>query len=139
MFIVTVLESLKDFLSSPAVIFFGAITVIEFVPIKVNPWKTILRWLSNVLVGEMRSDLNAFKRDFEQTKAQDKRWRILDFANSCRNGRLHSKDEWQHVISEISEYEDYTDKKHIVNGVIEEDAKYLRELYRDRNMKNDFL
>lgn len=26
------------------------------------------------------------------------RWEILDFANSCRNGRKHSKEEYVHII-----------------------------------------
>ena len=30
------------------------------------------------------------------------RWNILNFANSCRNGRKHSKDEFEHVISDHS-------------------------------------
>lgn len=83
--------------------------------------------------------ISEFKRDFEETKAQNKRWSILTFARSCRNGELHSREEWKHAISELAEYEAYTEKKKIENGVIEEDAKYLRELYHERNVKNDFV
>lgn len=83
--------------------------------------------------------IKEFKRDFEETKAQNKRWSILTFARSCRYGELHSREEWKHAISELAEYEAYTEKKKIENGVISEDAKYLRELYHERNMKNDFL
>lgn len=132
-------ELIKEILTHPTLLLVGAVTLIEIVPIKINPWKALFRWVGNCINGDLKSDLSEMKRDFEETKAQDKRWHILNFANTCRNGTLHSKDEWQHVISELKEYEAYTTKKGITNGVIEEDAKYLRELYHERNLKNDFL
>lgn len=133
------IEFFKELLTHPTFVLIGAFTLIEVVPIKINPWKSIFKWIGNAINGDIQKNLTELKRDFEETKAQDKRWHILNFANSCRNGKMHSKDEWQHVMSELSEYEAYTEKKNIVNGVIEEDAKYLRELYHERNVKNDFL
>lgn len=91
-----------------------------------------------VTYGKLWKAISEFKRDFEETKAQNKRWSILSFARSCRNGEKHTREEWKHAISELAEYEAYTEKKKIENGVIEEDAKFLRELYHDRNVKNDF-
>lgn len=133
------MKFIHELLTHPTIILLGACTIIEIVPIKISPWKWLFTWVGNCINGDMRKDLSELKRDFEETKAQDKRWHILNFANSCRNGKLHSKDEWQHVISEISEYEKYTEEKGITNGVMEEDAKYLRELYHERNLKNDFF
>jgi hypothetical protein len=127
-----IIELVKENLS---IVFLGAITVFEIVPIKLKPWT----WFGNLLLGDVRRDLAELKRDFEETKANDMRWNILNFANSCRRHEEHGTDEWRHVISQISEYEDYTKRKKIQNGVIEEDTKYLRELYHDRNVKNDFL
>ena len=132
------LNGILEFVSSPAVVVVGAMTIFEIVPIKISPWTALLRWIGDVVNGDLRRELSELKRDFEETKAQDKRWRILDFARSCREGRQHSREEWKHVISELAEYEDYTERKHIKNGVIEEDAKYLRELYHDRLKNNDF-
>lgn len=132
------MDYLKDIISNP-IAWVGAITVIEIVPIKINPWKWILSWIGEAINGDIRRDLSEFKRDFEETKANDMRWNILNFANSCRRHEEHGKDEWRHVMSQIKEYEEYTEKKHINNGVIEEDTKFLRELYRDRNYKNDFF
>ena len=133
------IDIIKDLLTNPSFLIAGVVTLIEVTPIKINPWKKLFRWIGDVINGDIKKDLSELKRDFEETKAQDKRWHILDFSNSCRNGRQHSKDEWQHVMSELKEYEEYVKKKGIVNGVIEEDSKYLRELYHERNIKNDFL
>lgn len=138
-----ILEIVKETLTSPSVIIIGALSLIEIVPVKIDPWTKLFAWIghsiSDAVVGDIKGDLAEFKRDFEQTKANDMRWNILNFANSCRRGEKHGKDEWRHVMSQIAEYEEYTAEKGIVNGVIDEDSKFLRELYHNRNLKNDFL
>lgn len=133
------MQSFVDVFTNPSVIIIGAITLVEVTPIKINPLRALFKWIGKAVNGDIQKDLAELKRDFEETKAQDKRWRILEFSRSCRNGVPHSREEWKHAISELKEYEEYTKKKNIVNGVMEEDAKFLRELYRERNMKNDFL
>lgn len=117
----------------------GGVTLIQIAPIQVNPWSAVLRLIRGVLVGGLEDSLAELKRDFEEETVTNKRWNILDFANSCRNNRKHSKDEWRHVIDQLKEYETYTEEHHIDNGVIEEEAKYLRKLYQERCEKNDFL
>lgn len=141
-----ILDYLKDIFTNPTVIIFGAITLFEIVPIKINPWSTLFRWIGKAINGELKeqlsdlsSDVLELKSDFEMKKAEDMRWEILEFANTCRIGNEHSKDEWRHVMNQVSEYEEYTERKGITNGVIEEDTRFLRELYHERNVRNDFL
>lgn len=141
-----ILDYLKDIFTNPTVIIFGAITLFEIVPIKINPWSTLFRWIGRAINGELkeqlsdlRSDVSELKSDFEIKKAEDMRWEILEFANTCRIGNEHSKDEWRHIMNQVSEYEEYTERKGITNGVIEEDTRFLRELYHERNLRNDFL
>ena len=142
----TLIDYLKDIFTTPSVVIFGAITLIEIAPIKINPWATLFNWIGNIINGDikteikgMKDDLTELKKDFESKKAEDMRWEILNFANSCRRGAEHGKDSWRHAMSQLAEYESYTERKGITNGVIEEDAHYLRELYQERNRKNDFL
>lgn len=63
------------------------------------------------------------------------RWEVLDFANSCRNGRRHSREEFKHVIELRTKYEKLLQKTGGENGVFEEDYKYVVEKYNE----NDFL
>ena len=114
-------------------------TFIEIAPIKINPWSRIISYISEAMIGDFKKEFQEFKKESEEKAANDMRWNILAFANSCRRGQEHSKDEWWHAIEQIKAYEHYTEEKGIENGVIEEDSKYLRELYRERNIKNDFL
>lgn len=130
---------LFDLIKSPEFIILGAITLFEVAPIKINPWSKLFHWIGNAINGDIKKELSELKREFELSKAEEMRWNILNYANSCRKNERHSKDEWRHVVDQIKEYKEYTTRKNISNGVIEEDAKYLMELYHERNLKNDFL
>lgn len=139
-------DYLKEIFTTPSVVIFGVITLIEVVPIKINPWHTLFKWIGKAINGELQTQVNEVKREVKDLKkdcelknADDMRWEILNFANTCRHGIHHSKDEWRHVMDQLAKYEDYTEAKGISNGVIEEDSKYLRELYHDRNSDNDFI
>lgn len=148
-----ILAWLKEFFTNPGVIVFGAVTLIEIVPIKINPWKAIFKWIGDTINAEDRKNIQEIKdgldkvtktvddmkRESEYDKAKEKRWHILDFINSCRHGRTHTREEWNHTLSELAEYEQYTTDKKIPNGVIDEGAKYLRELYQENCRNNNFL
>lgn len=141
--VTTIWEFFKD---NPSFILFGGITLIQITPIKIDPWTKLMKWLGEVLSGNMQKQLNdltadteSIKRDLDNKITNDMRWNILDFSNSCKNDRCHTKEEWYHVISQIAEYENLIENKKIVNGVMEEESKYLKELYQERCQKNDFL
>lgn len=121
------------------IILIGSVTIIQFSPIKLDPWTRLFEAIGNCINGDIKENLSELKRDFEETKANDMRWHILEFSNSCRSGVKHSKEEWMHVIEQLKQYETYVKEKEIDNGVIEEESKYLRSLYQERCNKNDFL
>lgn len=128
------------------VILLALSAIIEVAPIKINPWSKALRWVGNVILSELRADFDAhatemrtFKAEQEKKNANDMRWAIINFANSCRRGEQHSKDAWRHVLSQISEYEKYTEDHNIINGVVDADSEYLHELFKERSRKNDFI
>lgn len=134
-----ILTAAVELITSPSFMLFGAITLFEITPIKFNPWTALLRWIGKAICGDLQKEVSELKADFEITKANNMRWDILSFANGCRNKRKHTREEWQHVIAQIKEYETYVEEKEITNGVIEEDSKYLRELYHEICLDNDFL
>ena len=140
------INALDDILTNPTVVLIGATTLIQVAPIQFNPWSKILSWISEAINGDIRRDVTLLvqrqeelKHDFEKSKAQEKRWHILEFANSCRKGEKHDKEEWDHVITDLEDYEKYIAAKGLTNGVIDENTKYLRELYHDRLKDDDFL
>ena len=121
------------------------LTLVEVTPIKINPWSVLLKWIGRKTNAELyskvdalSSDMETFKKDFENKNANDLRWSILGFASSCRKGERHSREEWKHVVEQMAFYEDYVEEKKITNGVIKEDTKYLRNLYHRISAENDF-
>ena len=131
----------KDFFTNPAILLFGTITIFEVSPIKINPWK----WIGKAINGEIikklekvEEDISTIKKDQEEDNAENMRCRILAFAASCRRHEHHDAEEWNNIIAAIKKYETYVKERNIDNGVIEENAAFLRELYHARLVNNDF-
>lgn len=127
-------------LANPMFALIGTVTIIQIAPIKINPWASLFalvkKWIG---ITELEGKITNLTKDLLDEKVNNKRWNILDFGNSCRQGRTHTKEEWDHVLSELSWYEVYCEKHHIANGVIEQMAFYLREEYLKLLKTNDFL
>ena len=125
--------------TNPGIILIGAVTLVEVVPIKINPWTAILKWIGDKVNGNLQKEVTNLKREFELKNSNDWRWDILDFFNSSRNNRRHSKEEWDHAIDQIKKYERHVEIHGIDNGVLEEAAKWLRNEYQKHIIANDFL
>lgn len=103
--------------------------------IKFNP----LTALGNLFLGSVRKDIKGIQSQVDENEKDRIRWEVLDFANSCRNGRKHTKDEYQHIITLNSKYKKLLEKTGDQNGVFDAEYEYIRNLYRERQEKNDFL
>lgn len=106
--------------------------VVEVTPIKVSP----LAWIGRRLNSELKEDvLNIEKRisDLEQKQIQKdieaKRKLILDFANSLRQDKKHTVEEYENVIRTIDDYILLCEKYKIKNGYINIQAKYINDTY----------
>ena len=110
-------------------------------------------FLSNVFkkIGEaaaagMREEIRDLREAIEKQNAKidenekDRiRWEILDFANSCRTGRPHTKDEFQHIMALNDKYKKLLEATHDINGVFDIEYKYISKLYEEKLLTNDFL
>ena len=120
--------------------------VIQIAPIKWNPWTTLINWLGKKLTEGPCSKLDGLIKKVDEIDSnvseneKDRiRWEILGFANSCRNGQQHTRDEFQHIISLNDKYKELLKKTGDTNGVFEVEYEYIRKLYAKRLEKNDFL
>ena len=125
--------------------FIGSI-FIEITPIKVNPWKAIFNWIGKSITGNACSKLDGviikidnIEKDVTENEKDRIRWEILDFANTCRNGRKHTRDEFQHIIDLNIKYKKLLEKTNDENGVFSIEMKYIEKIYAERLEKNDFL
>lgn len=132
-------EIIDFFVGNPWFTLFGAVTLIQIAPIKINPWSWIFQAIKKALVGDLMKDIKDLKKDVLDERISNQRWRILDFANSCRQGRKHTKEEWDHCIDELVKYETRCKEDGIVNGVFVQAALYLRNTYQTLLSNNDFM
>lgn len=114
--------------------------------IKFNPFTALFSWIGKVItrnieteLSEVKNTLNQHIRDDDMNQIDDIRNVVLDFANSCRNGRRHSKSEFEHIIDLNTKYEALLKKYKLTNGVFTEDYKYVLGVYNDNLTNNSFL
>lgn len=113
---------------------------IQWTPsIKWNPWTSLFKWVGNVINGDIRKTITSMAKAIDDNEKDRIRWEVLDFANSCRNDRRHSKDEFEHIVALNKKYNGLLKKTGDSNGVFEAEYEYIQDLYKERLRKNDFL
>ena len=122
----------KNFIS--VVVIFSVF--IQITPIKWNPLTTFAKWLGKIFTKElsdqmetMQGNLDNIRDDIDENEKDRIRWEVLDFANSCRHGRKHTKDEFQHMITLNDKYKVLLERTGDQNGVFESEFKYIKGLY----------
>lgn len=120
---------------------------------KLKPFSAFFHWIGRAITKDVTADLADLKQKVmeqgqkidEQTKRIDEnemdriRCEVLDFANSCRNDRKHTKSEFEHIMAINGKYEEMLKTRHLTNGVYSADYAYIYDLYQERLRKNDFL
>ena len=110
----------------------GGTTILQILPIKVNPWSTLFKWIGGIITKDLDMKISNITRKVNKleldmmTNEKDRiRYEILDFANSCRNGRKHTKDEFEHIIELNTKYEQLLQATNDENGVFELEYQYI--------------
>lgn len=119
---------------------------IQITPIKVNPWSALFKWIGKTITGNACDKIDGLidkvekiEKDVKTNEKDRIRWEILDFANSCRNDRKHTRDEFQHIVALNDKYKRLLSETNDTNGVFEVEYNYIQDLYAERLEKNDFL
>lgn len=140
------IDILADNWGSYVTVFVLISSVIEIVPIKINPISWIMGWLGRHLnkdvndrLDELEKKLDAHIEESNEKDIRDRRTYILDFANSCMNDRKHTQEEFEYVIRECDKYEKYCKDNDILNGVAEDAIKEIHRIYTKCRQENSFL
>ena len=122
--LVKLLEYIKELVTNPGVIFIGAITVVEFVPIKINPWKTTFAWFGRAINGELIVKMDKLEQEVRDSKQETKdlrnvcderdatlrRTHILHFNDEILHGIKHTKEHFDQILEDITDYNNYCDE-----------------------------
>lgn len=118
---------------------FGTCSLIQLVPIKINPWSKLLNLIKHYLIGDLEKKVVSLENIVMTEKIENKRWNVLDFANTCHQGHKHTQEEWKHCLKELQWYDEYCRDNHVPNGEMIECSKYLRRTYQDLLSKKEFM
>lgn len=119
---------------------------IEITPIKFNPISLLFGWIGKKFNGAVLDKLSAQDkamveiRDVVDDNEIDRiRWEILDFSNSCRQGKKHTLDEFVHIIELNEKYHKILERRDLTNGRIDLEYNYIVSIYEECQKKNSFL
>ena len=128
------------------VVILSFMSLVQISPIKINPWGKIGGLIRSFLMKDVQRDIQEVKKEVREiavTTDDNEVWRlrheILDFYNSCKNGRKHTKDEFEHILEAHDRYETIIKKRQIKNGVMDIEHQYIRDVYRKSLESDNFL
>ena len=102
---------------------------------KTDKFKEIEKTLNDIIMAIKKLDDKGDERE-----AINKRVRILRFEDELQEGRSHSKDSFDQVLSDISGYNAYCDKHpEFKNEQTVATVEHIKQVYRERLEKHDFL
>ena len=147
------LPQIKNGISIGGIVLIVVLSLLQVSKININPWDKIFGWIGDRLNSNLRGELNKVDkkvdtigtkldghiRESSEKDLQDTRRDILDFCNSCMNGRLHTREEFDFVISKCDTYERYISEKKVKNGVIDAAIKEIKRLYDKCIQEHSFL
>lgn len=137
-----------------AVIFVATSGVIQISPIRLNPWSSLARAIGRAInkdvidkverleteVAEMRKAGERRDREEGDRNAKSVRLRILRFGDEVRHQQKHSKEHWDDIMQDITEYNAYCgDHPDFKNQKAQSTTKLLVKEYERCLSENDFL
>ena len=108
-----------------------AMTLVEISPIRLNPWKHILRWVGKIINEDTEKKIDDLQQQERDMWVNNRRNQILIFSREARGGVEHSSDEWTNILNTIADYEAFCLRNKITNGIVKADSEYIRGLYQE--------
>lgn len=115
------------------------LALFEISPIKLHPITAVLGWIGKKLTGDIRKAIAELREDVDAQQMDTIRTTVLNFSNSCLNGGLHTKEEFDHILEINAKYVALVEKYGIENEKYTEAYAYIKRIYRKRMDKRDFL
>lgn len=146
--------SIKEILLNGGGIILAAMTLVEIVPVKINPWSAIARAIGKALNASVLKEIGGVKKELEETKqtldehiriddernADAHRQRILAFNNELLRNIPHTEEDFIEILSVIDFYESYCGlHPEYKNNRAVHAVAHIKRVYDERLEKHDFL
>ena len=122
-------------------------TLIQITPIKINPWSWLGKCIGRAINGEVLEKMEALTQRVRDNKSDDddkwaslSRSHILAFGDEIRLGVDHSKERFDQILLDISEYEQYCeDHPNYHNDKAPVTIDLIKKKYKKCLEENKFL
>lgn len=133
---------------------FVLMSLVEISPIKLNPLGFLAKMIGRALNKEMLDQINDIKTEVksmdkkiekldyrvDESNAIQARSRILRFGDEVSHGQNHSRDHFQQIFVDITNYDSFcTDHPDFKNNMTKITAKRIEDDYVERDKTNNFL
>ena len=89
---------------------------------------------------DVRGEVREVRAEAEAGRITECRIRILRFADEISHEVRHSKDHFDQTMDDITKYEKYCeDHPKFPNGITKSSIELIKETFKERMRKNDFL
>lgn len=123
------------------------LTLVQFAPIKINPWTWIGQQLGKAVYGKIMDHITSninkmsneidgieiqiskLKTDFEYSCITTCKVRIMRFGDELLHNISHTKEHYIQILQDIVEYETYCKEHPDFKDTIEFDIKKIKESY----------
>lgn len=133
--------SLKEILTGGGISLFALLTLIQFAPIKFNPWSALARAIGKALNGgDVMGKLEEHIRIDDEREMDIHRYRILRFNTEILRKIRHTKEEFDEILYSITRYEKYCESHpNYKNNRAVLAIKNIKRVYEECMAANDFL
>lgn len=126
-----------DILTEALLGLLGGMTLVQWLPIKIDPWTWLARKVGHAINGELIERMEKLEKTVaanqavaDERDAKGTRIRILRFGDEILHGVHHSKEHFDQILLDITEYERYCrDHPDFVNNMTELTSKHIMETY----------
>ena len=149
-----ILLAIKDYASDILAVLAMFSIVIEVAPIKINPWSFLANKLGKAFNKEVLNEISTLKSRVDtldervqqsealqsERDAKTARTNILRFGDEIRIGTRHSKESFDEILSDITEYESYcSTHQDFKNNRTKSTEKIIIEVYEHCLRTDSFL
>lgn len=129
------MSEILNYIGSGSVAVVVILSLIEFVPIKINP----IQWIGNRFNKRIGEDVRKINEKLDGHIADDMRTYIIDFQNQCLNKRKHTKEEFTRAYKMCDKYEQYVEVNKLKNSEADEAIAYIKRIYNHCLDSGDFI
>ena len=129
-----------EFLCYSALIVAGISAVIEKTSKTLKPITKLARAIGRAINGELMEKVDKMERDIQQGRAKDARARVLRFGDELIHDVRHSKEHFDDILQDITEYEKYCDEHpEFENDRMQLTAETIKTTYKKCWQEHSFL